>query len=34
MKLKLNICVADKQGRLHNNSMEIGSKRLEKVEKF
>jgi hypothetical protein len=26
--------ITNKQGRLHNNSIEIGSKRLEKVEKF
>jgi hypothetical protein len=28
------ISITNKQGRLHNNSIEIGSKRFEKVEKF
>jgi hypothetical protein len=26
--------ITNKQGRLHNNSIEIGSKRFEKVGKF
>jgi hypothetical protein len=26
--------ITNKQGRVHNNSTEIGSKRFEKVEKF
>jgi hypothetical protein len=26
--------ITNKQGRLHNNSIEIGSKKFEKVDKF